>query len=566
MKRIETNYVLGIVGAFIIGLLYTFMARLTVIHDQLDSDILTYIIKAKAPFAATIPEMLNGTVSASMTPPAILFTVPYMLFKPATAFSISYIVIAEIAFCGMYLCVYRILKSAWISLVIGILFASLPFYPVYGLSVMGQPLVVYSFYCLWSEWNNRRAIPYLLIVIFALSSSLVLVGYADLLILCVIGVYGLIRHRNVKLFFIGVGVLLLLYIITNLNLLSSIAGIGSFLSHKTEYVITASNESAYVVADKMFNEGHYHSASLHHEIIFIAEGSILAVLIFANRFDEKDKKRILQMMSLFVLSLLIAGFYAFWRCNKIVNFRNQMGGILIEFQIDRFYWLYPVIWYLLLAYSLYFMWNLMRTGNWLKVIPIISVIWINFSFVWNGSILKINWEFIKSGKHLSQYDSVEGFFQEDLFDAIEVYILNQSGKKINEYKVISVGLYPSIALYNGFYCLDGYSNNYDVRYKHDFRKIISEEINKDESIRKYYDNWGNRVYAFASEIPRLYYISKEEKREINSLSYDFGQLKKMGCDYIFSSVSINNCDKIKLLDIFDTETSYYRVFLYEVTE
>ena len=53
------------------------------IHDQLDGEILTYILKAHAPFSASIPQLFNGISASSMTPPAILFTIPYMFCSPA---------------------------------------------------------------------------------------------------------------------------------------------------------------------------------------------------------------------------------------------------------------------------------------------------------------------------------------------------------------------------------------------------------------------------------------------------------------------------------------------------
>lgn len=44
--------------------------------------------------------------------------------------------------------------------------------------------------------------------------------------------------------------------------------------------------------------------------------------------------------------------------------------------------------------------------------------------------------------------------------------------------MISVGIYPAAAAYNGFHCLDGYSNNYPLEYKHAFRQIMEGELDK----------------------------------------------------------------------------------------
>ncbi|MBO5281674.1 MAG: hypothetical protein J6B43_00890, partial [Lachnospiraceae bacterium] len=61
---------------------------------------------------------------------------------------------------------------------------------------------------------------------------------------------------------------------------------------------------------------------------------------------------------------------------------------------------------------------------------------------------------------------------------------------------MSLGITPAAALYNGFYCLDGYSNLYPLEYKHEFREIIARELEKSEGVRVYFDAWGNRCYLF----------------------------------------------------------------------
>ena len=56
------------------------------------------------------------------------------------------------------------------------------------------------------------------------------------------------------------------------------------------------------------------------------------------------------------------------------------------------------------------------------------------------------------------------FFEPEMFNEIK----SEIGPDLEGNKIISVGLYPSIALFNGLYCLDGYSNYYDLEYKHSF--------------------------------------------------------------------------------------------------
>ena len=61
---------------------------------------------------------------------------------------------------------------------------------------------------------------------------------------------------------------------------------------------------------------------------------------------------------------------------------------------------------------------------------------------------------------------------------------------------MSVGLDPMIAVMNDIKVIDGYHNIYPLNYKIKFRKIIEKELEKNNVLKNYYDDWGNRIYAF----------------------------------------------------------------------
>ena len=79
----------------------------------------------------------------------------------------------------------------------------------------------------------------------------------------------------------------------------------------------------------------------------------------------------------------------------------------------------------------------------------------------------------------------QSFYMEDTFEQIDAII----GQDKEQYSVVSLGIYPSVALYNGYTCADGYSNNYELEYKHAFRKIIAKELEKSDETRSYFDDW-----------------------------------------------------------------------------
>jgi len=93
-------------------------------------------------------------------------------------------------------------------------------------------------------------------------------------------------------------------------------------------------------------------------------------------------------------------------------------------------------------------------------------------------------------------------------------------------RVASIGVDPMIAAMNDINVIDGYYNIYHLSYKKKFRKIIEEELNQNNVLKDYYDNWGNRVYMF--------YNDK------NNLLLNFKEAKNLGAEYIISSFLIKN--------------------------
>ena len=105
-----------------------------------------------------------------------------------------------------------------------------------------------------------------------------------------------------------------------------------------------------------------------------------------------------------------------------------------------------------------------------------------------------NHEYVRN-KNFFGNPTVERYFAQKQFSEIKAFI----DKPLNSFRVASIGLNPSISLFNGFYTADGYFVNYPLAYKKKFRKVIEKELNKSQDLKSYYDKWGNRVYLFSSQ-------------------------------------------------------------------
>ena len=130
-----------------------------------------------------------------------------------------------------------------------------------------------------------------------------------------------------------------------------------------------------------------------------------------------------------------------------------------------------------------------------------------------------------------------------------------------------MGLTPASAAYNGFNCLDAYSNNYDVEYKHEFRQIIEKELAKNDYYTSYFDDWGNRCYIYLASyrtgINADFYNITFSGTEVN-----YKKAKEMGADYVISASAIEDYDAqgLKLLNSepIRSDDCWYVLYVYEI--
>ena len=104
-----------------------------------------------------------------------------------------------------------------------------------------------------------------------------------------------------------------------------------------------------------------------------------------------------------------------------------------------------------------------------------------------------------------------------------------------------------------------------------FAELYSE-LAKYPSMLNKFDNWGNRCYLFSSELlpvwnHRDFIIPKKSKIIINKLDFNFNKLKELGCDYILSTIQINNDQNPHLVfqQKFEHREYPYSIYLYAVT-
>lgn len=589
MKKIKKEYVFLLFGAVAVVLMmlpYFILGQDSVVvyHDQLDGELLTYLLNAKYLFSGidTFPEVMKGIPAAGMTMPAPGFVFLYCIFEPFTAFMIMQFLVLLTAFGSMYYLVKAITGKEIPAFVTALLFMMLPFYPVYGLCIPGQPLFWLSLYQLRKDEKGHWKY-YVAVAVYALFSSLALVGFACIMVGMCIGIYLFINSFCVKdvsqktiwrnaafRTWLATGILGAVYGICNINLVKQILFEDSgFVSHKSEVVY---REIPFL---KGFTDCFLHGvdyAESKQLFVFILMAIALVVMLICLLRTDKSKRKeqwrkiwkehISKIVELFAILTGLALFYGVYHGKSMTAIRNQSSGVFHDFNLDRVTWLMPVLWFLFMALVINLLISCSR-----KVIAygmVLAVCGVMFLSLFMGNGIKSNVAKILKGQENYTALTWKQFWAEDLFAEAEAVI----GEPKEEYYVVSYGIYPAAAAYNGFYCLDAYSNNYDVEYKHAFRNVIAPELAKSEYLTEWYDEWGNRCYIVTVEKNNYFTFDKQTSAVAMTFDVDIEALKALGCDYMISAAYIMYSEEkgMTLLtpEGIETQDSWYRLFVYKI--
>lgn len=566
---------LGILLLFMLPRLILGENSYVTIHDNLDSELVWRMImteggKLIGDTAAT-PRIMNG-FPARLFPSQLNVTVWLFLFlSPFKAYVVNELLVHLVAYVGMFLLLkHHVLSSTkykWIVAGVAFAFASLPFFSIYGISIAGQPLLLFAFLNL--NKNSGKPTDYLIILLYAFYSSLPLVGFFVIAALVAWQIVHFYRFRNVSVQVLGGFVMLIMaYTVAEHNLIYTMLLDPDYVSHRTSFSSNYRSihdiKSIVEMAATRFVFGHYHAVSVHRPV-FIA---IIMALIVAW------KRRAYSQYGLIVTFTAVAFIFSCWYPiyhSYLLEGIKEKVQLVNTFDLSRFNWFHPLLWFLLLAMSLKVILDYHRWGK--VMASILLVLQLGFclgSTTEAHNEFRVNTELILAkhsdfNSNLLQHNltlSYKEFYSEKLFDEVKAYL----NRPMQDFRVASVGMHPSIAQYNGFYTLDGYQNNYPLDYKLKFREIIEEELSKAAYLQNDYDRWGNRFYLFVSELSDKYGNIKSAQVEVNNLELNTTAFRNLGGEYILSAVKINNYkqNRLKLENIFEQADSPWRVYLYKV--
>lgn len=525
-----------------------------VIHDNLDGEFVYKYLLATTGQAfnfspdAVIANVMNGIPRAAYPSALSVPTLLFFVFEPHTAYIVNHVLVHTIAFAGMLLLLKRHFlpepRDTYIAIAVAACFFLVPFYTAFGLSVAGQPLLAYAFLNILrreQHWSD-----YAIIVGFALYSSMVLVAPFIVTLLLIVWLVDAWRTRRLDIpFLCALALLCLTYLLVEFQMISSLFIRDDMISHREAWNRWTDRELASNARRslEMLLSTQYHTGRFPTALVLAVAAVALVVPVIRRRVSPA----LPYILAAIVSICLVYGFYDWF-----VYALSDVLVIFKYFNASRFYFLLPTLLMLLFALGL----RAIATVE--HAIPIVCLLLSAQVLV----LLNENFEYKRNVELLLgrkvEDPTYREFFSPGLFSEIADYI----GLPKQAYKVVSIGMHPSIAQFNGFYTLDGYQTNYPLAYKLQFRRIIARELSKNAELLREFDEWGNRCYLYVAELGRNF-----DDRKIAHLELDTAALKALGGSYILSANEIVNFRQngLVLEKVFSGHESYRQVYLYRVS-
>lgn len=522
------------------------------VHDNLDSNIAWYRVLVQSgqwfgSLNSKVNQVINGLPRNTFGTEFSGIVLLHALFPSMQAYAISQTITRIFAFVGMYLLLRTHLvkdRSTWpIRVFVSLAFALTPFWPSGMLSTMGHPFALWAFLNIrerrhtWREWLTLGLLP--------LYSSLVLGFFFFLVGVCVLWLRDFIIRRNFNLVFLGsIAFMTVVFLLVDYRLLSSLVLTEEPTSRNEFFSSYFSVKQSIKHTFLNFIYGHNHVETLHTKVILPLTLLVL-VLIAVIRLRDRTSRLFLLLLG---INFALSAWYAFW-FNTWWGPLKEQFSILTTFNFARFHFVRPLIIYVGFAVACLILWRMQRLLKWI-VIGALSLQLI--------VLFRANDEIVHRKLHSPTFRQ---FYAVEQFAAIKQAI----GLPQNSYRVASIGLHPAVAQYNGFYTLDTYNNYYPLAYKHHFRLIIANELDKNVILKKYFDNWGGRCYIFVDEVGKKYDYRKNSKKRIQQLDLNTEVFKEMGGRFFFSTLPIMNNEEndLRLMGIFDDDQSAWRIYVYE---
>ncbi|HET6225881.1 MAG TPA: DUF6044 family protein, partial [Bacteroidia bacterium] len=460
------------------------------VNDTLDVYVPQYSLVSSdflfCPLDKTVEQIMNGLNRDLLVSDLSMVSILFSLFSAFWAFTVNLLFIKVIAFIGMHL----FLKNNFPSFTanqrsIGaFLFSCIPFFPFFGIGIAGQPLLVNALINIHK--NKASKWDYLVLVLFPFYSSLVFTNLFLVICIGLVGLYLFLKSKRFPLrLLLATCCFFLLCVLVEYRLIHA-SRVAGFIPHRVEFDFSAFASGGFAgilkSALRILFTGVFHVETFYSLFIL----SLLTLYFF--RFKNNGSTKIIYSLLLFTVGIaLLFGFTH----SSYYHFISDRITFLKAFQIDRFYTLFPFLYFLI---GIFCAQQISASTYPLKL--------LGFRILMNVALVVL---FVYSYPFKPLFQS---FSKKEVIPTYAEYYDVGTMKQIQhaipfnlkDFRVTGLGIDPGVLQYSGFYTLDAYLNIYPLAYKKKFRPIIEKEIEKSDELKKYFDYWGNRCFVFSSEI------------------------------------------------------------------
>lgn len=536
-------------------------------HDNLDLHVADYhILSSTGTFFSHNVQLplLNGISRDYFASEFSLYSLLYILFPTSAAYVTGYLLKTVIAVISSVLLAKDILKDSYeryapIVVLCAFAFGLLPLYPAFSFPFVSLPFVILL---LRRIYNDPGFISYVLLFLYPLLSYFTFFGFFILGYLLAAVIILWIRDKKLPLSLIGAfavlfaGFALWEYRLFRIMLFDSTATIRETMvqgSYGFTEILAAIGET--------FTIGVFHADAVHTWFI-LPVCMIYFVILNCRYIKHKDYKGM--TADIFNRSIILLLFnciiYGLYYHEGFRGFIEVLIPPLKGFQFSRTVFFNPFLWYFALFIILQRLYDNYRKKTALAIvltsIAVILLTGSKYNDLYNTAF---NYAYRIIKQSPSNSLTYKEFYSEALFRNI-LSDISYSGEKSAAY-----GMHPAVLEYNGIFTLDGCLSYYPQEYKEQFRKIIAPSLDRVESFRIYYDDWGARAYLFAGVDENVYDPVRNLEISDTNLYIDGDAFRKMGGKYIFSRLEIANADelKLRLRNIYTEISSPYTIYLYE---
>ena len=602
MKLLKRRFVIFAVLLFIliISVFYCAIGENSYIgvHDNMDLFIAQFAMLRNTGtfFSHGVSAPFLGGVSRDVLPgEASLYTVLYMIFSPFTAYIVGYVLKLGIAVfsCVLLFVDFTILSGEKIdsfferarfclkeeyapelnlAVGAGFLYGVLNLFPAFGISFASIPLIVYLLRRIYLTEKSddpkrvRKMAEYVVLIFcYPFVSYFSYFGFFILGYLFIGIIWMWIRDKKPSfgliagLVVLSVGFAVFEYRLFGMMLFSDVTTIRDTM---VQSFVPASEVPGLIL--DVFVNGMMHAEDCHK--YFVMPVCLLYLIFLNGRYVYKKNFRgiFTDVYNLCALILVFnAVVYGIYFIREVDDVFATVVPPLKGFQFNRTVFFSPFIWCAMLFIIAYRMIKkeIFKGVLSYAVIATAVVLVIITPTRYNdlrGTLYHVVKENILGNK-LDDLNYRE-FYSEELFSDVKKEI----GYKEGEWSV-AYGMHPAILEYNGIATLDGYLGFYPQSYKEEFRKVIAPALSKNPGSAAYFDEWGARCYLYSGTDATIVMATKSMYGVTdNNIYIDAGELKKLGCKYLFSRIDIANAPEEGLTPIgeYSGYNSPYNIYVY----